>query len=80
MAIASMILGIIALVISVFSFGVLGIFGGIIAIVALVLGILGRNELDRRGMAIAGIVCSSIALGMSFIFFFLVVGFGLLLF
>ena len=69
MAIASMVLGIISIICSItFVFAFLGaIFG----IVGLVLGIVGRSQIQRsqgeivgEGMALAGIICSSIGLGL----------------
>lgn len=69
MAIASMILGIISIVLSITV--ILSFLGAILGIVGLVLGIVGRSQIQRSqgeingsGMALAGIICSSIALGI----------------
>lgn len=69
LAIASMILGIISIVFSItFIFAFLGV---ILGIVGLVLGIVGRAQIQRSqgeingsGMALAGIICSSVSLGI----------------
>lgn len=70
LAIASMVLGIISIVCSLsmlFAF-----LGFILGIVGLVLGIVGRSKIKMSqgqiggdGMALAGIICSSISLGIS---------------
>lgn len=69
LAIASMILGIISII---FSLSVIFAFLGVIlGIVGLVLGIVGKSqikmsqgEINGNGMALAGIICSSISLGI----------------
>ena len=60
MAIASLVLGILSLVIGIFSAGSLGSLGGILGIVGIILGALGRKDLEKKGMATAGLVCSII--------------------
>lgn len=60
MAVASLVLGIISLVIGVFSAGSLGWFGAILAIVGIILGAMGRKDEEKKGMATAGLVCSII--------------------
>lgn len=60
MAIASLVLGILSLVIGIFSAGSLGWLGGILGIVGIILGALGRKDLEKKGMATAGLVCSII--------------------
>ena len=66
MAIASMVLGIVSLVIP--------FFGTVTAIVGLILGALSMKKLKESGastgMAVAGIVCSIIALAISVICIF----------
>ena len=59
MAIASLVLGIISLVLSFCGLGIISVFT---AIVGIVLGALGRKDLEKKGMATAGLVCSIIAL------------------
>lgn len=59
MAIASLILGIISLVLSFFGLGMVSVFT---AIIGIILGILGRKDPEKKGMATAGLVCSIIAL------------------
>ncbi|WP_294357772.1 DUF4190 domain-containing protein [uncultured Clostridium sp.] len=69
MAIASMVLGILGIFFSI-TF-ILSFLGVILALVGLVLGIVSKSQIERekeiltgRGMAMAGIICSSIALGL----------------
>ena len=59
MAIASLVLGIISLVLSFCGLGIISVFT---AIVGIVLGTLGRKDPEKKGMATAGLVCSIIAL------------------
>lgn len=66
MAIASMVLGIIALVIGLFFAGFNWI-GMIVAIIGIILGALGKKDEARRGMATAGMVMSIVALALSLI-------------
>ncbi|MBP8714276.1 MAG: hypothetical protein KBH85_02650 [Lachnospiraceae bacterium] len=60
MAVASLVLGIISLVIGIFSAGSLGWLGAILAVVGIILGALGRKNPEKKGMATAGLVCSII--------------------
>ena len=59
MAIASLVLGIVSLVLSFFGLGMISVFTVIIGII---LGVLGRKDPEKKGMATAGLVCSIIAL------------------
>lgn len=70
LAIASMVLGIISIVCSLSMIFVF--LGFILGIVGLVLGIVGKSKIKTSqgqiggdGMALAGIICSSISLGIS---------------
>ena len=68
MAVASLVLGIIALVIAVF-IPAWGLFGAILGIVGIVLGALGRKKTpEKKGMATAGLVMSIIAVALGLIF------------
>lgn len=71
MAIASLVLGIVSLVLCVFGFGFP--LGTILSIVGIILGILAKKQLTQNGqpvgMATAGFVLSIIALVLSLIFF-----------
>ena len=58
MGVASLVLGIISLVIGLFSAGSLGWLGAVLAIVGIILGALGRKNPDGKG----GLVCSIIGL------------------
>lgn len=71
MAVASLVLGIISIV--------AGIFGGLLpgagttvgfitGIVGIILGVLGKKEPEKAGMAKAGMVCSIIGLVLSVLF------------
>ena len=62
MGVASLVLGIIALLIGIFSSGLLGWLGAIVAIIGIVLGALGRKNPEAKGLATAGLVCSIIGL------------------
>ncbi len=56
MGIASLVLGIIAVIIGLFSAGSLGWAGAIMAIIGIILGALGRKEPEKSGIATAGMV------------------------
>ena len=62
MGIASLVLGIIAVIIGLFSAGSLGWAGAIMAIIGIILGALGRKEPEKSGIATAGMVLSIIGL------------------
>ena len=64
MAIASLILGIISLILSFFGLGIISVFT---AIIGIILGVLGRKDPEKKGMATAGLVCSIIALVLGII-------------
>lgn len=64
MAIASLVLGIISLVLSFCGLGIVSVFT---AIIGIVLGALGRKDPEKKGMATAGLVCSIIALVLGII-------------
>ncbi|MSP63235.1 MAG: DUF4190 domain-containing protein [Myxococcales bacterium] len=73
MAIASLILGIIGLLGSIFGAG-FGIFvGGPFALIAMILGILGRKNLKAQnqptGMATAGMALGIVGLALGVVFF-----------
>ena len=64
MAIASLVLGIVSLVLSFFGLGIISVFT---AIIGIILGVLGRKDPEKKGMATAGLVCSIIALVLGII-------------
>lgn len=69
MGVASLVLGIIALVIGLFSAGSLGWLGAILAIVGIILGALGKKNPEKKGIATAGLVLSIIGLIFSLILY-----------
>lgn len=73
MEIASLVLGIIALVIS-FMHGALGFAGFVCAVLGLIFGLLRIKTTDKRGITIAGIVCSSVALFLKVVLFIIIMG------
>lgn len=73
MEIASLVLGIIALVIS-FMHGALGFAGFVCAVLGLIFGLLRIKTTEKRGITIAGIVCSSMALFLKVVLFIIIMG------
>ena len=65
MGIASLVLGIIALILSFF--GVFGWLSAILGIVGIILGAVGRKDASKRGVATAGLVLSIIAVAWGLI-------------
>lgn len=64
MGVASLVLGIIGTVLSVFG---MGIFGAILGLVGLILAIVGRKNPAKKGVATAGLVLSIIALALGIV-------------
>lgn len=62
MGVAALVIGIISLVIGVFSAGSLGWLGAILAILGIIFGALGKKNVEKKGIATAGLVCSIIGL------------------
>ena len=60
MGVASLVLGIISMIIGLFSGGGLGWLGAIAGIIGIILGVQGKKVPEQRGMASAGFVCSII--------------------
>ena len=69
MGIASLVLGIIAVIIGLFSAGSLGWAGAIMAIIGIILGALGRKEPEKSGIATAGMILSIIGLVLCLILY-----------
>ena len=67
MAIASMVLGIVSIVVLCWRFPIGLICGIVSAILAIVLGIMHNKRNSKNGMAIAGIVCGIIGLVLAVI-------------
>lgn len=59
MGVASLVLGIIAIVCSIF-LGGFNFVGSIVGVVGIILGALGRKDPEKKGIATAGLVCSII--------------------
>ncbi len=59
MGVASLVLGIIALVCGIFLTG-LNWLGAIVGLIGIILGALGRKNYAKKGIATAGMVCSII--------------------
>lgn len=69
MGIASLILGILAILISLLSAGGLGWLGCIMSAVGIILGGLGCRNPEEKGISIAGLVVSIIAFLISILLF-----------
>lgn len=62
MGVASLVLGIIAILIDLFTAGIYGWVGAVLAIIGIILGALGRKNPEKKGLATAGLVLSIIGL------------------
>lgn len=72
MAVASLVIGILGLIISLCSIMWCGLIGGIFGIVGIILGALARkNNPEKSGVATAGLVLSIIALVLGALLFFM---------
>lgn len=69
MGVASLVLGIIALAIGLFSGGSLGWAGSILAILGIIFGVLGKKDSSQAKQAKAGLILSIIALCLGLILF-----------
>ena len=69
MAVASLVLGIVSIVFSVFTGGALGWLGAIIGLVGIILGAMAKKDPEKKGMATAGLVCSIIGLVLGLILY-----------
>ncbi len=69
MGVASLVLGILAVVIGLFSAGALGWLGAVLAIIGIVLGALGKKDPEKKGIATAGLVLSIIGLVLCLILY-----------
>lgn len=73
MAVASLVLGILAIVFSIVGLGYQWI-GAIAGIIGIVLAILARKDPEKKGLATAGLVCSIIGTVLCLIAFIACVG------
>lgn len=69
MGVASLVLGILSLLIGLFSAGSLGWLGAIMALVGVILGAIGKKNVEKKGLATAGLVCSIIGLILCLLFY-----------
>ena len=69
MGVASLVLGILSLLIGLFSSGLLGWLEAIMAIIGIILGALGRKNPEKKGISTAGLVCSIIGLVLCLILY-----------
>lgn len=60
MGAASLVLGIISIVIGLFSGGGLGWLGAIMGVIGIILGAQGKKIQEQKGLASAGFICSII--------------------
>lgn len=74
MGVASLVLGIISIVISVFGTGSFGWLGLILGIIGIVLGVEGKKVPEQAGMAKAGFICSIIGVVLSLLFYIACIG------
>lgn len=68
MAIAALVLGILSIVFAVFGSGLQWI-GAMVGIVGIILGIQGKKDPEKAGMAKAGLICSVIGTVLSLVMF-----------
>ncbi|MFY9174281.1 MAG: hypothetical protein WAO24_02890 [Peptococcia bacterium] len=68
MAVASLVLGIISLLIALFGGGISWL-AAIPGIIGIILGAQARKDPEKKGLATAGLVCSIIGLVLGLIFF-----------
>ncbi len=68
MGVASLVLGIIAIVCGIFLAGFQWV-GAIVGVIGIILGALGRKVPEKKGISTAGLVCSIIGFVLCIIFF-----------
>lgn len=69
MAVAALVLGIIGLVVSIFSFGVLGWVGAALSLIGIILGAVGRKDPEKKKLATGGLVVSIIGFILGVVLF-----------
>ncbi len=74
MGVASLVLGIIALVFGLFIPGLQWV-GAIVGLIGIILGAMGRKNPEKKGIATAGMVCSIIGFVLCVIFYLACVAF-----
>lgn len=68
MAIASLVLGIVSILIVWIP--IVGLLGTVMAIVGLVLGLMALRKAESRGLAIGGVVCAGVSLVITALYLF----------
>ena len=68
MAIASLVLGIISIVLALFGAGFQWV-GILLGIAGIVLGVLGKKEPEQAGLAKAGMICSIVGTALSLLIY-----------
>ena len=68
MAIASLVLGIVSIVVAVFGFSFQWV-GILLGIVGIILGVLGKKDPAQAGLAKAGMICSIIGVALSLLIY-----------
>jgi len=68
MAVASLVLGILSLLVGLFG-GIISWSGALLGIIGIVLAVQGRKNPEQKGMATAGLVLSIIGTIVSLVFF-----------
>lgn len=69
MGAASLVLGIISILIGAFSAGLFGWLGAIIGVIGIILGALAKKSQQANGLATAGLVCSIIGTILSLLLY-----------
>lgn len=69
MAAASLVLGILSILIALFGFGSLWWLAPVLGIIGIVLGVQGKKDYGKRGLAQAGFVCSIVGTVLSLLWY-----------
>ena len=69
MAVASLVLGIISILIVLFGFGSYWWLAPVLGILGIILGVQGKKDYERRGLAQAGFICSIIGTVLSLLWY-----------
>ncbi len=65
MGVAALVLGIISILIGIFTAGTFGWLGAILGVLGIILGALAKNSGEgNQGVALAGLICSIVGTGL----------------